>query len=264
MILKSDLHIHSSLDPADRHLRKMLSPHEILEMAKNNGFDVVSITHHDHYYHNKRLFEYAKDLDILLIPGIEKTIEGKHVLLYNFENPASIDSFEKLEGMKGEDNLVVCPHPFYLFSSLNNNLLRYINLFDAIEVSHFYNSLINPNVKAVNVASKFNKPLIGNSDMHNEFQLTTTYSNINTEDKNISGIIKAIKDNKVEVVSRPLSINEYFKVITMMFEIELMSVSRSPILAFTKSFPKLFAQRMNILETKNELILKIAAIIGKL
>jgi len=49
------------------------------------GYDVLSITNHDLCTFSERLVDYAADRGIVLIQGAEATIEGRHVLIYNFD-----------------------------------------------------------------------------------------------------------------------------------------------------------------------------------
>ena len=54
---------------------------------------------------------YAAERGITLIPGIERTIEGRHVLLLNFSAATeSVHSFDDLARLKSrESGLVVAP-----------------------------------------------------------------------------------------------------------------------------------------------------------
>jgi hypothetical protein len=81
--------------------------------------------------------------------------------------------------------------------------LKHLNLFDALEYCHFYSTKINFNQRALEVCQSFGFPLVGNSDAHFLSQLGTTYSLIYAE-KNLEAVFAAIRQNKVQVVSRPL------------------------------------------------------------
>jgi hypothetical protein len=64
--------------------------------------------------------------------------------------------------------------------------------------------MINFNQRAIEVSLSNGFPLIGNSDTHFLSQLGTTYSMIYAE-RNMEAIFAAIRKNKVEVITRPLS-----------------------------------------------------------
>src|SRR5881396_1483192 len=81
-MLKVELHSHTSDDPHDS------IPHsatDLIDRAAALGYDALAITLHDRQLDVGRLRPYAADRGLVLIPGIERTIEGKHVLLLNYE-----------------------------------------------------------------------------------------------------------------------------------------------------------------------------------
>ncbi len=212
-MLKADIHLHSKEDPYDAFVR--YDAYDLIDKAHELGFDVISITNHGAVLHNKRLEAYAKKKGILLIPGMEANIGG-HVLIYNVkkEKIKEIRRIEDLEKIKSKDTMIVAAHPFYKgMSSLGKMLEDHINLFDAIEYSHFYLRWLNgPNKKARELASRFKKPLIGTSDAHNLWRLGTTYTLVDSK-KNIKSFFAAIKSGKVKVVSRHLSLFLYSRVL---------------------------------------------------
>lgn len=211
-MLKTDLHIHTKEDPHDRYKIKYTAK-ELIDKAAELGYDVISITNHNKVTYNEELAEYALGKGILLIPGIEKTIKGDHVLIYNItqEQADKIRDFEDLRKIKNSDNLVIAAHPYFFISSLGNRLLRYIDCFDAIEYSFFCTMIVNLNKKAVKVAKNYNKPVIGNSDLHDLYFFNCTYSLIDSE-KDIASVFKAINENKARLETKNLNHLHFFKV----------------------------------------------------
>ena len=76
--LKADLHIHTPEDPVDC---VGYTAKELISRAADEGFDVISITHHRQITFNQDLSCYAKERGILLISGIEMPIHERHVLV---------------------------------------------------------------------------------------------------------------------------------------------------------------------------------------
>lgn len=78
MELKYDFHIHTALSPcADRSM----TPNNIVNMALLNELDVIAITDHNSCENVEAVMEVAKDLGILVIPGIEiETKEEIHII----------------------------------------------------------------------------------------------------------------------------------------------------------------------------------------
>jgi len=211
-MLKVDLHLHTKEDNYDN---LNYSAKELIDRAAELKFDVIAITLHNEIFFSKAVISYAEQKGILLIPGVELSIEKKHVLLYNVSEDElkKLKKLDDLEKIKNEDNLIIAAHPYYFGSScLGKKLDKYFRFFDAIEYAHFYYKIFNPTKKAIITSRKFHKPLIGNSDSHNLYQFGSTYSLVDSK-KDIESIVKAIKKGKVEVVSNPLSFSLFLKIL---------------------------------------------------
>lgn len=101
MTNKLDLHIHTNYSDG------ILSPKEVIDEAIKNKVSVISITDHDTIdSYNDELFRYAKENNILLIPGVEISTKtnkcGIHVLGYNFDsnNIELIETLKKLRNAR--------------------------------------------------------------------------------------------------------------------------------------------------------------------
>ncbi len=218
MRLKTDFHMHTRDDPEDTFITH--SAFDLIDQAYLKKYDCISITNHNHVTFNEELKNYAAQKGIVLIPGTERTIKGRHVLLINFENPLRIKSFSDLEKYKSRDNLVIAAHPYFPhYNSLRSYLKKYISAFDAIEYSHFYTEKINFfNMKAQKVAQIYNLPMVGNSDTHHiSIQFGTTYSYVEAEEKTVDSIIRSIKQGRVSVAGTPLSTLKLIKIAGKIF-----------------------------------------------
>jgi predicted metal-dependent phosphoesterase TrpH len=204
--LKTELHTHTIDDPKDGKRIVVHSAHQLIDKAAEQGFQVLSITNHNQLLFTSALEQYARERGILLIPGVEATLEGKHVLLYNFLNyDGSWSSPEIASKHKGPDQLVIAPHPFFPHpTALGKRMNRWCDLFDAIEYNHFYLSWLNFNRRAQELAQQLNLPLVGNSDVHWMFQLGRTYSLVYAE-HNTGSVLNAIKQGHVRLVTKPVS-----------------------------------------------------------
>lgn len=88
MDFRVDLHVHSYYSDGN------MSPEDILRLAKQINLSGISITDHDTIAaYSKKLFDLAKELDLLLIPGVEISselnYETVHILAYNFDLKSS-------------------------------------------------------------------------------------------------------------------------------------------------------------------------------
>ncbi len=205
MTLKVDFHIHTGEDPKDRDIR--YSAEELLDVAAEYGFQALAITNHEAVFYTKKLRKYAARRGILLIPGTEAKIEGKHVVIVNCKRPCPKNlKLADVRAYVGEQALIIAPHPFYPRPyCLQNQLERHITQFDAIEYAHLHFRFFNLNTRAVAVAHKYHLPLVGTSDAHSLRQLHTTYTLVDVENVTISAIVEAVRAHNVRVVTRPLS-----------------------------------------------------------
>ncbi len=202
MPLKVDLHIHTKEDREDR---VSYSAYELIDEAVLRGFDALAITNHDRLTYSPELKSHAAERELVLIPGVEATIEGKHVLLINmpFQN-GCYNSFEDVLRQKAANNLVIAPHPYFPSPTCLDGQLEAIpHLFDAVEHCHFYTCRIDFNRQAVRFAQKYRLPVVGNSDAHVLEQFGLAYSLVEAE-KTPDAIIQAIKAGRVKQVSSPL------------------------------------------------------------
>jgi predicted metal-dependent phosphoesterase TrpH len=226
MTLKVELHTHTADDPIDR------IPHtapELIDRASALGYGALAITLHRRQLDISLLKEYAEQRGIVLISGIEQSIEGRHVLLINFSQDAEkVRTFDDLRSLKRrEAGLVVAPHPFFpapncLFGCLD----RYADLFDAVECNAMFTASLNFNRRAERWAALHNKPLVGNGDVHRLRQLGTTYSLVDAE-RSADAVCAAIKEGRVQVVSKPLEWRDAVGIIGAMFVSDFVSHVRS-------------------------------------
>ncbi|MBI1875660.1 MAG: PHP domain-containing protein [Acidobacteria bacterium] len=203
-MIKVELHSHTADDPED------VIPHsaqELVDRAAELGYQALAITLHNRQLDPARLQDYAEDRGVVLIRGVERTIDGKHLLLLNFPTAAErVQSFDELAALKQRTNgLVVAPHPFFPMSNCLRSLMdRHVDLFDAVEFAYFYTRTCNFNRPAVRWAMKHGKPLVGNGDVHRLLQLGRTYSLVDAP-LDADAICAAIRDRRVTVVSDPIS-----------------------------------------------------------
>lgn len=201
--LKVDLHLHCAEDPLDDVDH---SAQELIDEAARKGFDAIAIANHHVVTYSRRLALYAERRGVILIPGIEKLIEGKHVLLVNVDwRVHPVRTFGELRRWKNGNSLVIAPHPYYPKGMCLRGLLdRHIDLFDAVEFSFFYSRVVNFNKRAIRVAAERGLPLVGSSDCHHIEDLGTTYTLVESE-KDLNAIVNAVRDGKTEVVTQPLA-----------------------------------------------------------
>lgn len=211
MLLKADFHVHTSEDPEDP---VEFSARELIDMAAQLGYAVLSITNHNTVTWDEGLAAHAAAKGILLLPGVELSVAGrKHVLAVNTRLRGGhlgkrFPRFEDLEALRDGDTLLIAPHPFHGAPvCVGDELERHRRLFDAIEASHFHSRLIDMNKRARRFSRRHGLPLVGTSDAHFRFQFGRTYSRVDAE-RTPRGVVEAVKKGMVCAVNPPLSVLE--------------------------------------------------------
>ena len=202
-MVKLELHSHTSDDPRDR------IPHttrELIEHAARLGYGGLAITLHDRQLDIRPHLDYARERGIVLLRGIERTIEGRHVLLINFPDEAArVASVEELASLKARTNgLVVAPHAFYpLPTALGPVIERFAPVLDALEWNAMYTRLIDFNRAAMRWAREHGKPLVGNTDLHVLAQMGTTWSEVDAE-PDADAICESVRAGRVTLRTQPV------------------------------------------------------------
>ncbi|HXD15683.1 MAG TPA: PHP-associated domain-containing protein [Vicinamibacterales bacterium] len=203
-MLKVELHTHTSDDPIDPI---PYSTFDLIDRAAELEYDALAITLHDKQLDTAIYTQYAASRGIVLVPGIERTIDGRHVLLLNFSRASeAVGSFDDLRALKArEQGLVIAPHPFFpAASALRGWTERHADVFDAIEYNAMFTRYLNFNILGERWAARHGKPMVGNCDVHRLQMLGTTYSLVDAA-PNADSICSAIAAGHVHVVATPLS-----------------------------------------------------------
>ena len=207
--IKIDLHIHTLDDPLDA---LDYSAHELLERARALGFRVLAITLHDAVFDRAEVFADAARMGILLIPAAEVRLEGADVILLNvsaaeIESLRTLDDLAALRAKRGPSLFTIAPHPFYVLGgSIGERLVERIELFDAIELCHFWNRLFNPNRRAIEIAEQFAKPLIATSDAHQLHAFGRNYTAVPEPDElSVEKVIDALRRGPLALTNPPCS-----------------------------------------------------------
>ena len=206
-MLKVDFHLHTAEDPQDYIVHDAVA---LVDRAAALGFGALAITLHDRQLWERRVVDYARERGIVLLPGVERTLAGQHVLLINF--PAAVEhvrTFDDVARLKRRGNgLVIAPHPFFPAPScLGRTVDRNPDLFDAVEWSYFWTRAIDFNSRAARWARRHGKTLVGNSDLHDLRQLGRTFSRVDAA-PDPDAICEAVREGRVSVSTSPVPLPE--------------------------------------------------------
>jgi predicted metal-dependent phosphoesterase TrpH len=206
-MIKADFHTHTADDPSDQIPYDAVT---LIDRAAALGYSALAITLHDKQLCAHDVTAYAAGRGIVLVPGIERTIAGKHVLLLNFppDGAERVGTFTDLQSLKAQhpDGLVIAPHAFFPMPSCLNRLMEtHADLFDAVEINGFYTASVDFNRRAVAWAAAHAKPLVGNGDVHRLAQLGPTYTLVDAVPEP-HAICQAVKAGRVDVHRTPLAL----------------------------------------------------------
>jgi predicted metal-dependent phosphoesterase TrpH len=214
-MIRVELHAHTSDDRED-HLPH--SARELVLRAAALGYGALAITLHDTAYDPAPIAAFARGHGVRLLAGIERTVEGCHVLLINVPADAmlAVRRLDDLVALKAAHprGLIVAPHPFFPVGSAlgGRRLDAYRGVWDAVEVNAMHVRGIDWNRAAIAWAAANSVPLVGNGDVHRLTQLGRTWSEVEvdvapgqSDAEAADAICDAIRAGRVRVVSKRLS-----------------------------------------------------------
>lgn len=206
-MLKVDLHMHSSEDPRDA---LDYDARDLICHAAKLNFDAIALTLHGKVHADEDLKDFASSRGLILIPGIEKRIHGKEVLVYNvtqseIDQIQTFDDLRELKIRKKDGILIIAPHPFFRRAQcLGRALEENLDLFDGIEYCHLYTRFWNLNKRAAEIARRHGKPLVATSDAHALWMFGNNYTMVDAP-RTMEGIFDGIRKGRVHPHSRPIA-----------------------------------------------------------
>jgi predicted metal-dependent phosphoesterase TrpH len=190
-----DLHVHTKYSGDAK-----ITPKELVNQLHAHPFiKGVAITDHDTIRGYKEVGKLAKAYaDILIIPGIEASVENGHLIILGIEEfPTDLSSIGNvIDFTKERDGIVVIPHPYreHGIGDISENIEA-----DAIEILNPH-ATQEENKKAENLARKINLPCVAGSDAHSLQEMWRAYTKIDAKQE-VDDILKAIKKGKVRAAT---------------------------------------------------------------
>jgi predicted metal-dependent phosphoesterase TrpH len=188
--VKIDPHVHTHYS-----YDSVIKPEELVFYAKRRGLDGIAITDHDVI---EGAIKIARNTDYLIIPGIEVTSLGGHVIGLNVEEqvPSKLSVDETVDKIHEAGGIAVACHPSALFKESLGK--RTTARFDAIEV---INSSVIPfnrsKRKSQKIASMLGIAKVAGSDAHYGPEIGYAYTIVDAE-LDADEIVKAISKGLCE------------------------------------------------------------------
>jgi predicted metal-dependent phosphoesterase TrpH len=162
----ADLHMHTSwshdcsIDAA-----------ELVDHAEAEGLGAIAVTDHNVFGGALEAADYARDRDLIVIPGEEVKTDGQGEVIGLFlerEIPRGMGWEETVAAIREQGGLVYVPHPFDRMHAIPDSRTLHRHLTD-IDVLEVYNARLlfeGFNDEALRFARKYNLTMGAGSDAH--------------------------------------------------------------------------------------------------
>jgi hypothetical protein len=198
MRLKIDLHVHTT-GSSDA----FIDPEQLPTIVKKRGLDGVAITNHDAYTE-------VTSSEAIILPGIEVSTRQGHII--GLGVPSTIEkgktADETISTIQHVGGVAVVPHPFDPISPCVNPI-KLKSKPEAIEVINADALFFGLNTRyARRVATQLGLPMVAGSDSHIPETVGDAYTLIETDSKNVSDILAAIRAGSVQMVGGPTTLGK--------------------------------------------------------
>jgi predicted metal-dependent phosphoesterase TrpH/glycosyltransferase involved in cell wall biosynthesis len=162
----ADLHMHTSwshdcsTDPA-----------ELVDHAEAEGLGAIAVTDHNVFGGALETVDYARDRDLIVIPGEEVKTNGQGEVIGLFlqkEIPRGLSFADTVAAIREQDGIVYVPHPFDRLHAIPDPRTLHRHLAD-IDVLEVYNARLlfeAFNDEALRFARKYDLTMGAGSDAH--------------------------------------------------------------------------------------------------
>jgi len=165
-----------------------------LARCKELGIGAVAICDHNVFEAHRSAAALASD--IIIVPAMEITSDGGHILGLGIAAPVARDLTvrETIESIHAAGGIAIAPHPFRAWSGLGEDNVR-SNGFDAIETVNGRSKKAG-NLAAKRLAKKLCLPAIGGSDAHRTDAVGRAYTELPDSCRSSDDVIRAIMERR--------------------------------------------------------------------
>ena len=188
------IHTHYSYDST-------ITPKELVTFAKKRGLDAVAVTDHDTVEGALKMSMYE---GFLVIPGIEVTSKGGHVLGLDVHERIQpmLDVHTTIQKIHEAGGIAIAAHPTALYrGKLRNRITREFDAVEVINASSIPFSFSNRINRKL--AEEFNLPQTGGSDAHYAPEIGMAYCKVEASPEK-EEIVAAIKSGRIAACGRAI------------------------------------------------------------
>ena len=138
-----DLHTHTLVGSDDSYI----DIDELVERAKKNGLDGVCITDHEWFWKQSTIERLSRELDFLILPGVEMNTEDGHLLVFGLDR--YVFGMHRTDFLKKEldkvGGVMILAHPYrrnmYYGEEVEDSVRRYSKrrIFDLVDIIETHN-----------------------------------------------------------------------------------------------------------------------------
>lgn len=209
MRLHIDPHIHS-VHSDDSYV----SFEDIIRRCHEENLDGFAVTDHD------VLTEFPRDLmgdsGLVVVSGMEITAEGGHVIALDVKEhiPMSQPIPQTVDHIHAQGGIAIIAHPYSVFRTwVKANEIDEASL-DCVEVANAYQFpygwMLEKNIA---LAERMGLPKTGGSDAHIPRTIGRARTILETESRDVEGVLRAFKNGKTEATGRGVSLAERLKLV---------------------------------------------------
>lgn len=162
----ADLHMHTSWSHDCS-----VEPAELVDHAVAEGLGAIAVTDHNVFGGALEAADYARNRDLVVIPGEEVKTNGQGEVIGLFlerEIPRGLDFADAIAAIHEQGGLVYMPHPFDRMHAIPDPRTLHRHLAD-VDVFEVYNARLlfeTYNDEALRFAQKYNLTMGAGSDAH--------------------------------------------------------------------------------------------------
>lgn len=201
-----DLHTHTKPWSED----SSLDITELIQRAKQTGFDAVCVTDHDYFWNKDTLARISQEHDFLVLPGVEMNTEEGHILVFGVEKYVvgmwHADFLRRV--VDGAGGFMILAHPgrrqFYDDNDFDNTVQEYCqkpisHLVDTIEVCNG-RAPESQNKFAQELCRRLNRKGTGGSDAHYSLEIPSGATIFERKVSNVGELITELKAGRFKAV----------------------------------------------------------------
>lgn len=191
----------------------LTTPSELIAQLKRKGLDGAVITDHDTVLGAIKTVEFNRSGDgkLIIIPGIEVSTRGGHILGVNLTEPIpkGLSVKETVELIHEAGGIAIAAHPQTLFKDGIGLSPKILDLgLDGLEVINSSLFPFKPLTKMCRkFAERYNMPQTAGSDSHIPEAVGLSYTIVDVNEVNVDAIIEAIKRGLTIPFGRAIPIN---------------------------------------------------------